>query len=386
MKKTRLFLIFFTFIVLLLPLSVFAFEVKTNNAVYVKQDEIINTSLYAISSSITIDGVIEGDLICAAQTININGSVKGDVICAGENININGEIGGSLRAAGATINISNNIEHNAQLACSNLLLGDNTNIGWDLFVLAGSADVRGAIKGDLHGTAGNIIIGGKIGNDVKLRLGKKVEDEINKTQKPLNIEDQAEIGGNVYYVSSAIGAISEQAKISGKIGHSFPAQERQDNPIFGSFWSGIYSIFAHLVIGLVLIHLFKKPVIAITDQMFTNVGSSLIWGLAAMFVSPLIIFIIFLTIIGIPLGLILFVLWLIAVYISKILVGIIVGKNILEKLLEKRKDSLIWALVIGVLITWFICSLPIIGWALSLLAIWWGLGGVSLYFKNQLSN
>jgi len=53
-----------------------------------------------------------------------------------------------------------------------------------------------------------------------------------------------------------------------------------------------------------------------------------------------------------------------------------------DKIWHKKKDSLIWAMIVGVVIMWFIFCIPIIGWILALVAIWWGLGGIWLHFKN----
>ncbi|MCG2690686.1 hypothetical protein L6249_01270, partial [Candidatus Parcubacteria bacterium] len=72
-----------------------------------------------------------------------------------------------------------------------------------------------------------------------------------------------------------------------------------------------------------------------------------------------------------------------ALLISKILVGILVGRGLLGRFLPKQKESMIWAMVIGIAAVWIICSLPYIGWLFCLVAVWWGLGGIWLYFRKS---
>ncbi|MEI6596732.1 MAG: hypothetical protein WCL13_00780, partial [bacterium] len=85
---------------------------------------------------------------------------------------------------------------------------------------------------------------------------------------------------------------------------------------------------------------------------------------------------------GIPLSLILSALWLIAMYASKILVGILIGKNLINNYWPKKKDSLILAMIIGVVAAYLIFALPFIGWVIALMAILWGMGGIMLVLKK----
>ena len=117
--------------------------------------------------------------------------------------------------------------------------------------------------------------------------------------------------------------------------------------------------------------------------MLKNTGPAIGWGAVLMFLTPIVALLLFITLIGIPLSIIILALWFIALYLSKIIIGILVGRGILEKLLPKKNKSLIWAMIIGVIIVWMITSLPLIGWLFCLTAIWWALGGMWLYYKKS---
>ncbi len=387
MTKTRV-LILSCFIMLMVPVAVLAFEVKAGDSVYVAKDEVLEGNLYAAAANITVDGTVTGDVICGGQTININGQVEGDVICGGQTININGQVNGSVRVAGNTITINGQVAHGVQAFGASIILGNEASVGWDMFMAGATGEIRGKVGRDLHGAGASVIIAGEIGKNVRLRLDEKVRAEkkgfgYEKPKSPLTITQTAIINGNLVYTAGKEGLIAEGASIAGEVTHNLPkAKQAKRNIVFSSIWGKLFSIFAALVVGLVLISLWRDQIKKLTDKMLDKVGVSIGWGVVVMFITPILALLLVITLIGIPLAAILVGVWLIALYLSKILVAILVGRSILGKLWQKKKESLIWAMIVGVVITWIIFSIPVIGWLLCLIAIWWGLGGIWLYFKK----
>jgi len=376
MKKTRLLLPMAIALFLIIPLTVSAFVAKTDESVYVGEEEIIEGNLYAVSNDITIDGVVKGDVICGAQTLNINGTVEGDVICGAQTINLNGEIGGDARVVGNTININGSIARNLNAFGVFIALNKDAVVGWEMFIAGQSVYIKGGVGGDLHGAASTLNISGEVGKDVRVRL-----DERQLKDDPINISSEAQIGGNIYYTAGSKGNISPEAKIGGEIGYSFTEKlEKKYYPF--KVWGVLFSVFSALVVGLVLISLWRKPIVTLTDNMLSKPSSAIGWGVVVMLLTPIICILLMITLIGIPLSLIVIAVWIIALYVSKLLVGILIGRSIMEKLWKKEKESLIWAMIIGVVLAWLIASIPIIGWALCLVAMWWGLGGIWLYLKK----
>ena len=388
MAKTRLAIIFSFIFLLALPLGAKAFAVKTGDSVYVAEGEVIEGNLYAAAANITVDGTIKGDVICAGQSININGKVDGDVICAGQSINTKGQIGGNVRVAGNSINLGGSIARNVNAFGASIILDKNAEVGWSMLMAGATAEIRGKIGGDLYGAGPKITIAGEIGGDVRVRLKDKIRAEkkglsYEDKSELLSISDDAKIGGNLTYTGNNEAVISEKTTIAGEVKHNLPKVEKARKFMFvGWFWGKLYSIFAALVVGLVLISLWRKQIIELTNKMLEKVGASIGWGAVIMFLTPIIAILLIFTLIGIPLALILLGVWIIALFIAKILAGIMIGRSILEKLWKKKKDPLIWAMIVGIVICWFIFSIPFVGWILTLVALWWGLGGIWLAFRK----
>ena len=369
------------------PWLAHAYEVKTGSSVYIAQDKTIDGNLYAAGNTITVDGTVKGDVICGAQTVTINGTVEGDVICGAQTINISGPVNGSVRAAGNSIIIDAPVAHGVQAFGANITLTQNAAVGWGMLMVGETGEIRGKIGRDLYGAAASVTIAGEVGRDVKLRLDDRIGSEkrgigSNNAQQPLTVADSAKIGGNLYYTAGQAGNISSGAQIGGEVGFSQPKKKPAAEHAWARAWSGLYSVFAALVIGLVLVSLWREPVRMLTDRMLSRIAPTIGWGAVVMLITPFILIMLLITVIGIPLALIVGVLWLIAIYLSKILVGILVGRSILDRLAKGRKDSLIWAMIIGIIIVWLAASLPIIGWLIALVAIWWGLGGIWLTLRE----
>ncbi len=377
-KKTIFLTFFALFLLFLLPATAQAFEIKTGQAVSLASGQEVKGNLYAAGMNITIDGKVSGDVICAGQNINISGAVEGDVICAGQTINITGEVKGNVRIAGNSLNINSAVGKNVMAFGQSLLFGQNAKSGWDVTVFGALAQIDGQVGRDLYGSVAIAQINGAVAGNIKLTIDSQKKKQ---NENRLTIGSTAKISGDLTYTANQAATIESGAVISGQTVHNLPKVVAK-KPTFNQAWGSLYSIFSALVIGLVLISLWREPIIKLTDKMLEKIPASLGWGFLIMFFTPVVALLLVITIIGIPLALILVGLWLIALFISNVLVGILVGRSILNNLWAKKKDSLIWAMIIGVIIVNIVFAIPLIGWILGMISIWWGLGGIMLYFKK----
>ena len=387
MKKSRALLMSVFFLFLLFPAYVSAYEVKTGTTVHIDKDEVIDGNLYVGANIITIDGTIKGDVICGGQTININGRVEGDVICGGQSINLNGYIDGSVRVAANTVNINSEITRGVQAFGASIIFGTDAQIKRDVFVAGAFGDMRGQIEGDLHGALANLTLDGKVDKNVKLRLDERIRDKksgfSNSLEAPLIVTKNAIINGNLYYTSGIEAKIEDGATINGETGHSYIKSKREkNNGVEEWAWKLLFSVFAALVVGLVIVNIFGEKVKKLSELMKTKISLSIGIGVIIMFITPLIILFLLITIIGAPLSLMLLALFMIALCISKIFTAIIIGEYLFLKT-TKKNQTLLWSMVLGIVVSSIIYSIPVLGWLLCLFATWYGLGGLWLYLRSE---
>lgn len=364
-----------------LPAAVFGYEIIRGETVIISRQQPVDGNLYVAAQNITIDQNIDGDVFCAGQSVTINGNVEGSVFCAGQSITVNGNVKGSVRVAGNIIMINREVEENVMALAMAVNLGENARVGWDLLIGAGSTLVRGDIGRSVYGGGGNVFIDGRVGDDVKLDFSKK-----RVSQSPgLRIGENARIGGSVEYRSESQAEIAQGSQISGEVKRSevMVNKEKKEVGFLGYMMWLIYSFLAALIVALILIALFGDTIISITNRMREKISPSIGWGILLTIIVPIVTTLLFITIIGIPLALIIFALWLIALYFAEILVGISVGRYILKKENGITKKSLYLSAIVGIVISWVIFSIPFIGWLLWLVGVWWGLGGIWLALKEK---
>jgi hypothetical protein len=364
---------------LIIPVSATeAAELEAGNNVYVTKDQIISGNFFATGDTITIDGTINGDLISAAKTINVNGQIDGDIISIAQNINVNGEVGGNVRVISSYLNLNGPINRNLSAIANDIIIGPNSNIAWDALILAVNTEIRGNIEGSLSGRIVQGLISGKIGKNVNLDLN-------DSNKQSLMISSEAIIGGDLTYSSRNAANISDKATISGKVNHqNLPLKNINWLQIY--LWTNLLAIFSALVVGLVIIFIGKNIGTKILTKMENSPTKLIIPGIIIALILPPISILLLFTVIGLPLAMIIFAWWLVMIYIAKILSAILVGKLLIKTINKKKDPSLLWSLILGVIICWLLFTIPFVGWLISLIAVWLGLGGIWSYASNQLRN
>ena len=378
MSKKLIFLLPLVIFFLVLPLKTQAFTTRAGDSVYIPKDQVIDGNFYAAGSNLTVDGDVQGDVICAGQNVTISGKVDGDVICAAQTLTINGVVGGNVRSTGNTVTVNGSVGRNINVAAMSFILGNDANVGWDVLVGAALTEIRGTINGGLQGAINNLIVSGHVVKNIDIHI----DSYANKNNGgQLKITDQAKIDGDVNYWANKNGDIN-QNNVSGKITHNIPTARA--NGLFLTFiLNRLYAIFSALLVGLVLVSVWRKHILALTKRMEVNLAAAIGWGAVLLFITPIICILLLLTLIGIPLAIILAGLWILAMFICKIVTAVLAGRFIFRKLKQKETEKLLLEMTVGVIVCWLLFAIPILGWALSLVAIWWGFGGAWLYFRHQ---
>ncbi|MDP3836611.1 MAG: polymer-forming cytoskeletal protein [bacterium] len=365
-------------ILLFAPFIADAAEVKSQNNIYVPAGETIDGNLYAAGNNITIDGEIKGDLIAAAQTITVNGRLDGDLIAAAQTITINGEINGNVRIAANSASLNGVVARNVNFIGNSIALGKNARVGWDLLSAAMNTDIMGVIDGNVYGEGDNIILSGKIGKNFSF-----LSDNRNRN---ITLAPQATINGNLTYGEGTNINIQDGASVAGEV-NPVKQESKSGSKAMNKLWSIIYSIFAAIVIGLVIIKPGRKIALGMNNIIRQQPGMVFVWGLLTFLVVPMGALILIFTIIGAPLAIILLGLWLMMLWIGKIITAIFVGQTLVARFSrgEENSKTLTVGLMIGVIILWLLFAIPFVGWLISLAATCLGTGALILLFTSRNS-
>jgi hypothetical protein len=354
-----------------------AFE-KSERNIYIGPEQIIEGNFIVAGGIIDFNGQAQKDVIVAGGTINITGPVQGDVIVAGGTVKIKGEISGNVRVVGGTIEIDSKIGKNLNAFGGIVIINQDAEIGWDVLTAGGSIEIRGKIGGDIIGRGENIILAGEVGGNVDFNLESKKDSQ-------LILYPQAKIGGDLIYSSPQKAEIKEGAEIGGETIYKrlIPSAVTLKKSLGISYFiSKIIILLSLLLIGLLIVVLAQKQSKTTVKRMLDKPWNSLGWGSIYLIIIPIILILVFMTVIGIPLAFIVFTLYLIVLYMAKIFVGIVLGQKLLQWWTKKSEISLVWAMILGVIIFSILTDLPFVGWAISLLGTCWALGAI-LEIKKQ---
>jgi cytoskeletal protein CcmA (bactofilin family) len=350
----------------------FALTARTGDSLIIGSGEEINDDLYLAGDTIIIDGTVNGSLYAAGKSITINGFIRDSVIVAGRNITFRGDVGSGVKAVGETINVEGKINRDAILAGREIILDRNTLIGGDLLFGASKVFVEGPVEGSVFGGAGDLIIKSRIMGKIKVGVDT------------LTLSGNARIEGDLTYVSENKADIKPGTEVVGNIEHIMPEYKKKIKTIFpviilGGVVGKIIGFFMALVVGLVAVLIATRQVNSAAGIIAKKPGHSAGWGAVVFFGAPVGITIAMVSIIGIPLGMIAMLLYLVSIYISEIIVGLLIGKLILRR--AKKTDErtfLFGAFVLGLFIIRVLRFIPVFGWIIRFIVCLFGLGAIVL--------
>jgi hypothetical protein len=363
----------------IIPTISLASEFRRGDFVKVPVGEVVDGNLYTAATDINIEGEITGDLICATAKLNVSGKVGGDIICATSDSDISGEVGASVRLLSNNTKISGLIANNIFLVSQKLYLEDVSVVGRDLLFAGDEVYSSGKIGGDIWGLFSKLEIKG----EVKKNLNIRMDDQINKDEVNLKIYPEAKVGGDVNYTGLS-QAQYEIGSVSGQVIHNTPEKKTLD--FFAWLKKHLYKIFSALVIALLLSFWLKSSLSKITTDLQQNFWQIFWPGILFIFLPPIAFIFLLITIIGIPLGLIVLVIWIPVLYVAQVLTAMVLGQALLLRFKKNKANSPTVAIIIGVPLLWLLYGIPFFGFFIAFMACVIGLGLIWHYIKKYYHN
>jgi cytoskeletal protein CcmA (bactofilin family) len=326
----------------------------------------VSDDVYAFGDRVDVAGAVSGDLLAWAGDIVIGGRITEDALLAGGSVRIAGTVGDDLRAAGGELVIGGNIADNASVAGGDITFSQSSRIGRDLQVAGGTIRLDGTVARNALIAGGEVTVNGTVGGDVQADVGT------------LRVGPNAVIRGKLTYTSDRRADIDPGARIAGGVEFREKEEpERRGLPFVFMFIWWLLTLLALFLVGILLIALAPKMSADVADRILRSPGLSVLVGFVTSIVMPVIGVAVMLTVIGIPLGFLILALYVILLYLSRVYIALAVGRWLVAK--AGRPDASLYAdLALGLLILWILFAIPFVGWALHLIAVWFGLGGLAV--------
>lgn len=276
------------------------------------------------------------DVIAAGGVVDINNPVLQDVLAAGGTVIIQAPVGGDVRLAGRRVVIQSDIGGNAAVLAERVEIAAGSTIAGSVELRAKDVVIDGAILGDAHIAAETLV---------------------------------------------------QNGSIRGALDYDAIAKPNYERTPLGWFFR-VVSLFGMLVTGLALVTIFPNSVRRAVHASIKNPGKDLLWGLGIFVAVPVAAVALGITIIGLPLGVLLGIGFLAALYLAKIMVGLALGTYLFGAIRgreQAQKAPLLGLMVLGVFVLWLITGIPAAGGGLKLVAMIWGLGMLAHLKLNAIA-
>jgi cytoskeletal protein CcmA (bactofilin family) len=336
----------------------------------------IGSDRFAAGGTVVVAQPVEGDVIAAGGNVRVSGAVKGDAVLAGGHVELEGDVAQGLYAAGGEVRIEAGIARNARLAGGQVEIGARGHVDGNLTVAGGDVAIRGAVKGYLQAAGGRVLIDAPVGGNVVVRSGH------------LTLGPHARIDGSLQYRGSDL-VRDDAAVISGGLtlaesSRRGTADRARRGFAYGAWiWTAGLMVMAALLAGaLPRVSRRFAPAVAMRP------GLTVLTGFVALVAVPAAAAVFMVTIIGIPLGLLTLLAWLMLLLVGYVAAAVALGDSALGALKPGAATGTAaraGAAILAVLVLALLTRIPFVGAFLGLATLIVGLGAVLLSSRPAMT-
>lgn len=329
---------------------------------------------YAAGRNIELTGDVEGDAFAAGCPVLIESRVKGDAALAGCSVTLRGKVGHDVYAAGGTLLLDSEIAGNARVASGRISLAREAAI-------AGRATLAGRHVA-LSGSVGPYLT--VFANSV--RLDGEVRGDAEVTARRIELGPGARITGKLVYRSGEEARIDPAAEITGGVtrlawneGMARPAARMG---VIALAAGALVFLLGLMLTGAVLVLLFPKFMQGAAGTITSDPGKSLALGLALLATVPFAAMLLMMSVIGIPLAVVIFLLYPLALLLGYLTAAHYIGERGARRLRGDKvmtRGGQILSLLLALLALAVIALVPLLGVLVLLIALLAGLGAVMLH-------
>lgn len=355
-------------------LPVQAAEVRVGERVTISQNEVISENIYAAGGQTTLSGALNGDAVVAGGEVVLNGEVVGDAALIGGSIGVFEKINGDMRSLGGQITVGESVTGDVVVVGGSVSVLPDVVIGGDFLVVGGEIHMDGVVNGDVRVVAGELYLNGLIAGNVDARVGEVV------------FGDNVAVGGDFTYRANEEAEISGAA-VAGEI--AFTAFEHNAEVAaapFAQLAAGfvIFQLVIFIVATIVMVLVFPKlshevGVATTTKKAWRYAGV----GFAALILIPIAALILFISVLGVFLGGMVLIGYMLLIAVAKAMTGITVGAYISRWTKKEAIVSWKWALL-GVVVIELLALIPFFGWLIFLVFFIITLGALVLVVYSRI--
>lgn len=337
-----------------------------------------------------------GNTYLAGGDLKIVRPATGDLFAAGGRVSVEGDVGADAAIAGGTVDIRAPVMQDLRVAAGTVNI--NKAIGGDLVAAGGTVRVEPAaiISGSAWLGGGEVSVDGKIGRGAKIygnkiTLAGEIVGDTHLYGKQIVLTPTARIEGNLSYASPVEFPENQRSQVSGAITRVETPERWNATRAGGAAFSWFHPIFlvSMLICGMLLYMLFPNAVVGAEQAMEQYPVRSLLTGLVLLFIVPPLAILFMVTVIGLPIGFALLLLYPLTLLLGYLATAFFLGKKLAVAMkhtgrLSLKKQTIFLALAL--LILSLALAIPFLGGFILMLAIVTGVGGWAVWTQRKLQS
>lgn len=341
-----------------------------------------------------VSGTVAGDFVAAAGNVELGSNVEGDVYTAGGNVTIRRQVNGEVLAVGGNVALQSKVRDDLYAAGGSVQL--DGEIGGDVKAAGGhlSLSPEANIEGRASLVGASVEVRGKIGKSLKamgdvIRLGGEIRGDVDLTAREVEILPGAKIQGKLRYRSPQPAKIDPAAIIQG--GVSYLPMEIERGAATAGKVAGLVGATLALtglaLLGGLLLVLFPAFVQAASRTLGRDPVKSLALGFALLVSVPVAGGLLLVTVIGIPIGLAVLLLYPLALVLGYLAAAFYAGDKGLTLLRRGRTSASarFAAFLLALILLALLTGIPFVGGFIAFLSVLAGLGAWMLYLYRMVS-
>ncbi len=331
---------------------------------------------FASGDQVSILGTINGDAYIAGGVVDVQGTINGQLVVAGGQVTVGGTVTDRIFAGGGSVRVTGKVGKSIVMAGGTVVLGKDATVGDNLLAAGGNVEIDGTVEREARLAGGEIDLTGSVKGNMDVAV-----DRFHTFKGAL-------VGGNLSITARDTANVGvEPGTVVGSV-HMGLSKAEAPTYILGMrsgvFWVQVFLSLTLFATALVLAFLIPGH-LTVPGAVLTNqLGQSALWGIIVLILAPIVGVFLCVTVIGIPLGIFFFLLYLWILYVSQMMLGVAIGSRLFG-LEGKRGWALFGAVALGLLIVEVLMFVPILRILLVLAGLVLGVGALAIAAKTTLA-
>lgn len=332
-------------------------EFIATNRFVVASNETVSGELWLNAQSVELSGTADDDFFVFAMApmakddappgLRITGTVMGDLWAVAQNMQLDGNLNRHARVLGAkTVSVSGKVARNLAAAGNAVYLDDTADVGGDLLAFGRDIIADGHVRGDARITGSHVTLAGIFDRDVVV------------TANDITVMPGTRIGRDLRYLMEKDLVLDSTVTLGRNMIRMDPPPSPRESFSTGGLLIQLLLYGAALLGGLGLVGLFPGIVALSAQKLTESLWRTLILGFVVICLMPMTAILLFVTLVGIPLSMMIACLFPVVIYFSKIPVALCLGALVMRRRNGTGTLPVFAALAFGLLMMYAAVGLP----------------------------